>query len=172
MSAEEARERVATAAFWASMADFCLKMKDVAKGEAVEICDREQRDLTRADNGVGKLAKNEDKTSWSVTDREALIAYLDRAYPGTVERRPVTTTEVIVPGTVVSRLLADMEAKGCDLLTGEEVPGIGKTTKPGNWVLTPAPPAKQRVFQAMRAMVDQGNLPAPRALRELISGGS
>ena len=77
-----------------------------------------------------------------------------------------------MPGTVVSRLLADMEAKGCDLLTGEEVPGIGKTTKPGNWVLTPAPPAKQRVFQAMRAMVDQGNLPAPRALRELISGGS
>jgi hypothetical protein len=172
MSVEEARERVATAAFWASMADFCSTMKAVAKREAMEVCDNEGRDLTRADGGVGKLAKNEDKTAWEVTDRAALIAYLDRAYPGTVERRVVTTTETIVPGTVVSRLLADMEAKGCDLLTGEAVPGIEKTTKPGNWVLTAAPPAKQRVFEAMRGMVEQGNLPAPRALRELISGGS
>jgi hypothetical protein len=168
MSAEEARERVGTAAFWAAVADFALKMKDVARDEAIKACAADGRDLTRADGGVGKLAKNEDKVSWTVTDRAALIGYLDRVYPGEVRREVVTTTETTIPGQLVGRLLADMAAKGCDLLTGEPVPGIEDTTKPGNWVLTASKPAKERVFEVMSAMVIQGALPAPDALRELI----
>lgn len=96
------------------------------------------------DEQIGSVALTKGKTSWTVTDPQALLEWVKANVPD-----EVVTTET-VRSSYVQALLARAKADGVavDVFTGEQIPGIECRTSEPSLNVKPSGDAQQVIAQA------------------------
>lgn len=178
--AARAQGLVVVAAFWAAFADALKIIGEMAKTEAVKVCDEEEREKTtgKTPQGtvLGTLRRDPDKTErvWRPSVEADLLAYIERAYPEEVVEIPahyemVPARREVRPVFLVA-LLKRLTDGGVDSETGNDLSDMLTTARTsGRWVLTKDAAAKARVLAVLREIAAAG-MPLPTEARKMIEG--
>lgn len=110
---------------------------------------------------LGKLTKNPDRKVWGITDPHAFKEWVKAKRPEhlTYAVNPAFAAWVLKEAEVADGVVGDPD-------TGELIPGVGRETRIGTFVVKKAALAKERAVAVVKSMMSAGVAALPPAPKE------